>query len=290
VWWLWIVGGLTIWLVVGLLFAVVVGRGIRLADERSPDTGVDPVPAVPARVATGTRRGAVPLPAAGVALVAVALGLETCGFVLRLMQVDGPLARILSMDAPFSVPRMFVAATFAAAAVAAVAGAGLQQGRRTWWFAVALVTAGVATVKAGGTVHASAMHALADTVGSTSAVLLSVLLASAVLGGLLFLSRHERRDRRRVLGALSGYAVAAVGLSAVTTVVSGSFATTWVTAAAFVEESGEALGGVAVLLAVLVGVAPQLVLPRDWALRRRADAELAEGLRPPLSQRGARGA
>jgi hypothetical protein len=30
---------------------------------------------------------------------------------------------------------------------------------------------------------------------------------------------------------------------------------------------------VLVLVAVLVGVAPRVVLPVDWALRRRADAE-----------------
>ena len=42
--------------------------------------------------------------------------------------------------------------------------------------------------------------------------------------------------------------------------------------ATFVEEAGEALAGVAFLVAVLVGVAPRLVLPPDWALRRADDA------------------
>jgi hypothetical protein len=46
--------------------------------------------------------------------------------------------------------------------------------------------------------------------------------------------------------------------------------------ATFLEESGEALAGVAVLVAVLVGVAPRLVLPADWALRRTADAHTIE--------------
>ena len=50
---------------------------------------------------------------------------------------------------------MFVALLFAAAALAAVAGAGTLPGRRTWWLAVALVGGGVAAVKAGGTVHAA---------------------------------------------------------------------------------------------------------------------------------------
>ena len=44
-------------------------------------------------------------------------------------------------------------------------------------------------------------------------------------------------------------------------------------AATFLEESGEALAGVAFLLAVLAGVAPRLVLPASWPLRRSADAQ-----------------
>jgi hypothetical protein len=42
--------------------------------------------------------------------------------------------------------------------------------------------------------------------------------------------------------------------------------------ATYLEESGEALAGVAVLVAVLVGVAPRLVLPASWVLRRNSDA------------------
>jgi hypothetical protein len=84
---------------------------------------------------------------------------------------------------------------------------------------------------------------------------------------LAFVSRAERRDRRRVLSALGLYAVASVGLSTVSAVVDGR----WAAMATFVEESGEALAGVAVLVAVLVGVAPRLVLPSSW-LRRSDDA------------------
>jgi hypothetical protein len=45
--------------------------------------------------------------------------------------------------------------------------------------------------------------------------------------------------------------------------------------ATYLEESGEALAGVAVLVAVLVGVAPRLVLPASWVLRREDDAATA---------------
>jgi hypothetical protein len=70
------------------------------------------------------------------------------------------------------------------------------------------------------------------------------------------------------------YAGAAVGLSAISTFVADAAggASRWAAMATFVEESGEALTAVAFLMAVFVGVAPRLVLPADWALRREADA------------------
>jgi hypothetical protein len=276
--WFWVVGGLLVWLVLALLVSVAVGRGIRLADQRAaaaalPLSAAD-VPGVapaasPRAVALRTRRRTVPLPPVGVALAALAVTLMTTGFVVRLTGVQGEPARLLSMDAPFSVPRLFVALLFAAAAVAAVAGAGALPGRRAWWLAVGLVAAGIAAVKAGGSVHTDAQTALADAVGETAVLVLGVAAVAAVLGVLWFLSRSERRDRRRVLGALALYAVAAVGLSAVSGAVPSGLSVT----ATFLEESGEALAGVAFLMAVLVGVAPQLVLPADWALRRSLDAE-----------------
>jgi hypothetical protein len=173
------------------------------------------------------------------------------------------------MDAPFSLPRLFVALLFAAAAMAAVVAAGRLEGRRAWWLAVAVVTGGIASVKAGGTLHADAMHAVQTVLGGRATLLLSVLAAGAVVAGLWSFTRTERRDRRRVLGTLAGYAAASVGLSAL----SGAVPAGWRIAATFLEESGEALAGVAFLVAVLVGTAPRLVLPADWALRRAADAQ-----------------
>ena len=290
---LWIWAGVTVWLVVGLLFAVIVGRGIRMADERLlglevprtlttadlPATMTAPASLQPAVHAAAPRaalrRRPVPLPPIGIALAAMAVALETTGFVLRLNGASGPTAQLLSMDAPFSIPRLFVASLFAGAAFAAIAGARVQPGRRAWWTAVALVAAAIDAVKAGSTVHAEAVRALTERVGPSGALVLSAVLAVAVVGILWTLSRHERRDRRRVLSALSFYAAAAVGLSALTGVMADAYgrSATWVTTAAFLEESGEALAGVTFVLAVLVGVAPALVLPGTWALRRQADAE-----------------
>jgi hypothetical protein len=274
-------GGLAVWFLVAVLVGVVIGRAVRLGDRRAPGTGGDDVLTLPAQVAPErTPRRAIPLPPIGIALAGLAVALETVGFVGRLA---GSRVTALSMDAPYSIPRLYVAALFAAAALASVAGAGVLPGRRTWWTGVALVAGAIAAVKAGSTVHVDAMHWLSARVGDAGSTALSVLLAVAVVGSLWFLSRHERRDRRRVLGALSGYAVAAVGLSAV----SGAVPVGLAAVATYLEESGEALAGVAFLVAVLAGVAPRLVLPAGWPLRRAQDAHTLE-LPAPRSVPGER--
>jgi hypothetical protein len=297
---------LTAWVVLGALLALVIGKSIRLADRCS--TPRDLSPADPANVAApvgadhdlratvaaaspsaGASRAArrrVPLPPVGVALAGFAVLLESIGFVLALSGATGRSARLLSMDAPLAIPRMYVAGLFAAAAVAALIAATRIPGRRGWWAAVGLVGAGISVVKAGGTVHAAAMHGLSRTVGSAGAQVVAALLAGAVVGTLWYLARAERRDRLRVLGSLAFYAVAAVGLSAVSADVGGARAAT---VATFVEESGEALAAVAFLLAVLVGVAPRLVLPADWALRRSADAHTLDAVDPISEERRAAG-
>jgi hypothetical protein len=282
VWWLWVVGGLVAWTVVAFLVAVVLGRGIRLADRREAGTagaGVLTTADLPTSLTAGPRpaearirRRAIPLPPIGIALAALAVALETSGYITRLTGVSGSTAQLLSMDAPFSVPRMFVAALFASASMAAVAGAGNIPGRRTWWLVVGLVGGVIAAVKAGGTVHTKALHALGDAVGTYSALALSVGAVAVVVGTLWLLSRGERRDRRRVLSVLTLYAVASVGLSAVSGW-AGAYGSQWATTATFMEESCEALAAVAFLMAVLAGVAPRVVLPARWALRREVDAQ-----------------
>jgi uncharacterized membrane protein YidH (DUF202 family) len=264
--WIWIVGGLVGWLLLAFAVAVVVGRGIRIADVRAADPLTAPDSAAELRLRRPRRR--IPLPPVGVGLAATAVLLETAGFIGRLTAATGPVARALSMDAPFSAPRTYVAALFAVAAVAAVAGAVRVPGRRTWWLAVGLVCAGIAVVKIGGTLHVGAMTTLSETVGEAGAVVASIALVSTVLAVLAFLSRDERRDRRRVLTCLAAYGGASVGLSTVSALATGQ----WAVTATYLEESGEALAGVAVLVAVLVGVAPRLVLPASWVLRREGDA------------------
>lgn len=289
----WIVGGLVVWLVLAVAVAVLLGRGVRLADRRSAGTGVALTTAdLPAGFVArppmprSARRRVVPLPPVGVSLVGIALALETLGYLVRLTGSTGLAARVLSMDAPLSVPRMFVSFLFFAAALAAFAGAGRIPGRRTWWTAVALVAAAIATVKAGGTVHARALHALSGAIGPIGAQVASIAIGVAVLGTLAFLSRGEQRDRRRILTVLALYACAAVGLSWISSAVSGPL---WIAAATYVEESGEATSAAVFLVAVLVGVAPRLVLPADWALRRTADAHALDVVEPIAALGTARG-
>lgn len=280
--WAWIVIAMAVWVVGALLLALLVGAMIRLADRRAgvvPDTvpanfAVDPAAVGPAHRSPAPRaqRRRLPLSPIGVALVAMGTALMVSGYAVRVSGAGGPYAQLLSMDAPFSLPRMFVATVFAVAALAAFAGAGRHPGRRSWWTGVGVVAALVAVVKGGGTVHVEALRLLEGAVGRAGAFAASALAAVLVVGALALLSRGERRDRNRVLVALCLYGVASVGLSAVSSVVGGAWGGRWAAGATLVEETGEALAGVHFLMAVLVGVAPALVLPRTWLLQRRADA------------------
>ncbi|MGY1624200.1 hypothetical protein ACI789_18535 [Geodermatophilus sp. SYSU D00965] len=226
-------------------------------------------------VETGAReaRRRIPVPPLAVVLMGFGLALEVVGFAVRVGDVPRAIARPLSMELPFSVPRLFIAALFAAAALAAAAGAGRIPGRRTWWSVVAVVAAGLAAIKAGSTVHKAVMEALDGYAYPVRALLLTAPVAVAGLGWIWWLSRHERRDRTRTLASLGLYAVAALGLSTISTVVEEALghSSPWTAAATLVEETGEMLAAVAFLVAVLIGVAPRVVLPAAWVLRRTAD-------------------
>ncbi|MFQ1003230.1 hypothetical protein [Modestobacter sp. SSW1-42] len=258
------------WFGLSLVLAPVVGRAIREAERREGPAALLPVPAPRAP------RRRIPMPPVAAVLLLVSAGLEAVGFVIRATGNERGAARLWAMDLPLSVPRMFVAALFAAAAVVAVIGAARGTGRRPWWLAVAGVTAAIAQVKAGGTVHVRALEVTGVAHRPVLAAVGSAAVVAVVVAGLWWLSRTERRDRRRVLTALSLYSSAAVGLSAVSSLAARAGDPFWSAAATFVEETGEAFGGVAVLVAVLVGVAPRLVLPADWVLRRTADAETVD--------------
>jgi hypothetical protein len=211
------------------------------------------------------------VPPAAAVLTALAAVLETVGLGVRLFDVPGAVGQLLSMDLPGSLPRLFVAGVLGTAAVVAALGAWLRPGRRVWWSAVALIAGGLAAAKAAGDLHVRLVHLFGSGAQAWRGAV--VLGACAAVGLVLLwrLSGDDRRDRRRIVGLLAAHAVAAVGLSLVSTYarltggpVSAAFAT-------FVEESGEALTAAGLLVAVLVGVLPRLVLPAGTVLRRRDD-------------------
>lgn len=278
-WWIWVLIG---WTALAVIVAVPLSLFLREADRREralfaprgtvPAGGL--LDARPGRGPLAPRRRRIPMPRIAAALAGIGVSLEAVGFLIRTAGAERGTARLFSMDLPLSVPRLYVTALFVAAAGAAFLGASRAGARRKWWIGVGVVAAIVADVKGGGTVHVRALAAFGLRGHPVLAAAGSVLVVGGVLGSLWWLSRTERRDRRRVVGAFGLYAVASVGLSGVSTLLGQSLgASAWTAAATFVEESGEVLGGVAVLTAVLVGVAPRLVLPTDWAIRRTADAE-----------------
>jgi hypothetical protein len=208
--------------------------------------------------------------------------LEALGYLVRVADVPRPVVRVLSMELPFSLPRMYVAALFATAALVAGLGAGRMPGRRTWWSAVAVLAAGIAVVKAGGEMHKLWLQTFGGYDRPLVGLLVSAPLALAAIGWLSWLSRHERRDRRRLILAMALYAASSVGLSAVSSAAEGAWGhgSPLTSALVFIEETGEALSGIAYLFAVLLGVAPRLVLPAFWGLRREADEHTIDARLP----------
>jgi hypothetical protein len=286
--WLWILIG---WSVLAAVVVGPLGLALRETERRDPSRAAQPAatrpllaPSAPVDVDAPRRR--IPVPPLGLLLGVTGLALETLGFALRVAGDDRTgSVRLLSMDAPMSVPRLFITALFLVAAFAALAGAAQAPSRRTWWLTIAATAAVVSYVKGGGTVHVRVLEALGVADHPAMALAGSALVVAAVLASLFYVARTERRDRRRVLLAVAFYGLAAGGLSSVSTAVAQALGGNSLAAAAatYVEEGAEVVGAVAVLVAVLVGVAPRMVLPADWALRRTADAETIDA---PVVVRG----
>jgi hypothetical protein len=271
-WWLWLV---IAWSVLTVAVVVPLGSAMRAAGRRR-GWAADPTKPIrlgsaPPMAATPDSRRRVPAPPIAVLLVGTGLSLEVLGFVLRTAGADrAGAARLLSMDEPLSVPRMFIAVL-----VAAFAGASRARERRAWWTGVGLVAVLAAQVGGGTSLHVHVLKTLGLADDQLVVTAGSTVLGAAVLGSLWWVSRNERRDRRRVLAAIAFYGVAAGALSALSTVVAqeAGTASVWAAVATLATESARVLGAVAVLMAVLVGVAPRLVLPAEWSMRRAADAQ-----------------
>ncbi|SCX40008.1 hypothetical protein SAMN03159343_0857 [Klenkia marina] len=234
----------------------------------------------------GGPRWRVPVPPWARAAALLLVGAELLGYGLRVLGAPRAISHPLSMELPFSLPRMLIATVFVLAAVAAATGAARLPRRRSWWTAVALLCTLAALVKVGSTVHRAVLEAVDGYAHPLRTVLGSAAVGAVVLAGLFRLSRDERRDRRRVLRWLAAYGFAAGGLTVPSALAEGAWGHGSALTATFVlvEESAEALAALGVLVAVLVGCAPRLVFPAARGLRR------ADDVGGPVPDRRAQGA
>ncbi|GHE11837.1 hypothetical protein [Klenkia taihuensis] len=231
-------------------------------------------------------RWRVPVPPWARVAAVLLVGAELLGYGLRVLGAPRTISHPLSMELPFSLPRLLIAAVFVLAAVAAAAGAVRLPRRRSWWTAVALLCTLAALVKAGSTVHKAVLEAVDGYAHPVRTLVGSAVVGGVVLAGLFWLSREERRDRRRVLRWLAAYGFAAGGLTIPSAMAEAVWGHGSALTATFVlvEESAEALAALGVLVAVLVGCAPRLVFPAGRDLRRADDVgSPAPAPRPPAA-------
>jgi hypothetical protein len=185
----------------------------------------------------------------GVALV----GLYCAGLLVRirctfLRHCGGP-ARLFDLDALGGIPRLVTTALFVATAVLAWWASRRCAGRRAlWWRAVAVSGVVLAVAKL------FSVHSLAKADSAVLTLLLSVLLACAGLGALVALGRRWGVTATGpVVLALALYASAAIGLDAVTWLIAAVQAQPGALSAAaatYVEELGEALSALVLLVTV----------------------------------------
>jgi hypothetical protein len=207
------------------------------------------------------------------ALALALVGLQALGLVLRLRcslvgRCAGVLPRVFDMDALGGLPRLAITALFAATAVLAWRAARRQAGRAaTWWTALAVIAGALTVAKL------VSVHAAAKAWAPVPTLVACLLLAAAALVVLGWLGRRRGVPATGpVVLALALYVAAALGLDALTglaaAVQTRSGALT-AAAATFVEELGEGLAALVVLVTVrwqaaAVAPAPAAVpVPRE---------------------------
>jgi hypothetical protein len=187
-------------------------------------------------------------------LVALVLGLHCAGLVERLRcaaygRCGSPVAQLVDLDALGGLPRLVTTAFFVATAVLAARARRSVSGRPVrWWTAVAGFEALLAVAKL------FSVHSIAK----ADAALLTLLGGIAVTAvSLVVLYAAGRRWRVAatvpVVLAMACYAFAAIGLDAVTSLVAAIQSTSGAlteAAATFVEELGEALTALVLLVTV----------------------------------------
>jgi hypothetical protein len=187
------------------------------------------------------------------ALGAALVALYCAGLFVRIRctflgHCGGP-ARLFDLDALGGVPRLVTTALFLATAALAWLASRRCPGRRAlWWRAVAGVGVVLALAKL------SSVHSLATSDSAWLTLVGSLLLAVAGLGALWALGRRWGVSATRpVVTALALYAGAAIGLDAVTWLIAAVQAQPGALSAAaatFIEEFGEALAALVLLVTV----------------------------------------
>jgi hypothetical protein len=215
-----------------------------------------------------------------VALVLFPLGLITrlrCG---RFRCGGSPLVHVLDLDSIGGLPRLFITALFVAVCVLGWRARRRCAGRaRTWWAAIAWIGALLAIAKL-VSAHSAAKHA-----APLLTLVIGVLLTAAVLAALTVTGRRWGIGAARPIAvALGAYAGAALGLDAFTSVVeavqqhAGAFSEA---ASTFVEEMGEALAALFVVVTVRWQLPPAArsggVRPAAGVLQESGSAHGAPG-------------
>jgi hypothetical protein len=190
-----------------------------------------------------------------VALGLLALALFSVGFLVRLRCGLGtcparPLGRLLDLDAVGGLPRLFTTGLFLGVAWWGWRGFRATAGRAAlWWTAVTLIGLGLALAKL-ISVHSTAKAGLAP----SGTLLVGLLLTVPALGALYLTGRSWGvRGTRAVVVALAAYALAALGLDLLTGAlgaVQDRIGPLTLAASTYVEELGEALSALCVLVVV----------------------------------------
>jgi len=188
------------------------------------------------------------------ALGAVALVLFPIGLITRvrcgLGRCTGSTAQhLFDLDRIGGLPRLFTSGLFVAVCCLGWLARRRLEGRsRTWWTAIAAIGAVLAVAKL------VSAHSHAKAAAPLATLVIGVLIAGVALWALSVTGRRwEIGAARPIAFALAGYAAAALGLDAVTSMVEASqdhVGALTAAVATFAEELGEALAALVVVVTV----------------------------------------
>lgn len=188
------------------------------------------------------------------ALGALGLVLFPIGLITRLRcglgRCTGSTAQhLFDLDSIGGLPRLFISGLFVAVAVLGWRARRRTEGEvRTWWTVIAAIGAALAVAKL------VSVHSAAKAAAPLATLVIGVLIAGFALWALATSGRRWGIPAARPIAfALAGYAAAALGLDAITSVVEAAqdhVGALSAAAATFVEELGEALAALVVVTTV----------------------------------------